>query len=90
MVEFVSALDKKCRARFEHLLDLARRVQMTTHPESRIQESAVADEYDRYKIWSANNGAAHSGVDYKKSLDYRLREALFYKEKVRPHRVPNI
>lgn len=43
----------------------------------------VADEFDKYKLWAANVGAAHSGDLYKISLDYRLREASFYKTQVR-------
>ncbi|KAF2136882.1 uncharacterized protein K452DRAFT_322128 [Aplosporella prunicola CBS 121167] len=42
----------------------------------------VSEEFDKYKLWAGNVGAAHSGKLYKLSLDYRLREATFYKDQV--------
>lgn len=42
----------------------------------------VLDEFDRYKLWAGNVGAAHSKNTYMLSLDYRLREASFYKDLV--------
>jgi hypothetical protein len=38
-------------------------------------------ERDRYQLWARNVGA--SSRKYKFSLDYRLRDALLYKDKVR-------
>jgi hypothetical protein len=40
------------------------------------------DEFDKYKVWAGNVGAAHSRKRYQISLDYRLREASFYKTQV--------
>ena len=40
------------------------------------------DAFDRYKLWAGNVGAIHSGIKYNLSLDYRLREASFYKDQV--------
>ena len=42
----------------------------------------VQDEFDKYKIWAGNVGAAHEGKTSQLSLDYRLREASFYKAQV--------
>ena len=42
----------------------------------------VQDEFDKYKLWAGNVGAAHSGNRYEISLDYRFREASFYKSQV--------
>jgi hypothetical protein len=42
----------------------------------------IAEEFDKYKLWAGNVGAAHCGDSYKISLDYRLREASFYKTQV--------
>lgn len=49
-------------------------------PES--SQLAFLDELDKYEIWSGNLGASHAGRTYKLSLDYRLREATFYKDQV--------
>jgi hypothetical protein len=43
----------------------------------------VLGEFGEYKLWAGNVGAAHSGHYYQISLDYRLREASFYKTQVR-------
>ena len=40
------------------------------------------DAFDRYKLWAGNVGAMHSGSKYTMSLDYRLREASFYRQQV--------
>ncbi|KAH6852587.1 hypothetical protein B0T12DRAFT_185745 [Alternaria alternata] len=40
------------------------------------------DVFDRYKLWAGNVGAIHGTNKYKLSLDYRLREASFYKSQV--------
>jgi CheY-like chemotaxis protein len=42
----------------------------------------VQDEFDRYIVWAKNVGAPFRGSDYKRSLDYRLREAASHKEAV--------
>lgn len=51
----------------------------TSHP---LLETDVQDEFDKYSMWAGNVGAAFSGQNYRRSLDYRLREASFYKEQV--------
>lgn len=43
----------------------------------------LQEEFDKYKIWAGNVGAAHFGKRYEISLDYRLREASFFKDQVR-------
>jgi hypothetical protein len=43
--------------------------------------SVVQDEYGRFKIWSGNVGA-HQESAIRTSLDYRLRDARFYKDKI--------
>lgn len=73
MEEFISSQDRKCRQAFHALLISPLDAEHRTH---------VIDEFDRYKIWAANFGAAHSGPNYQKSLDYRLRKAPAYKEQI--------
>lgn len=46
-----------------------------------ISPSDVVFQFDRYKLWAGNVGAPHHGKNYNISLDYRLREASFYKDK---------
>lgn len=70
MEHFISAQDRQCRLAFDKVL------------ESSSQDLKVRDQYDRYKIWAANTGAGHTGQAYKKSLDYRLREAHQYRHQV--------
>ena len=41
------------------------------------------DEFTKLKLWAGNVGAARTGRDYQLSLDYRLREASFFKDQVR-------
>jgi hypothetical protein len=47
-----------------------------------LNVKAIHDAFDKYRLWSGNLGAMHSGEQWKKSLDYRLREASFYKVQV--------
>jgi hypothetical protein len=42
----------------------------------------VQEEFDKYKMWAGNVGAAHSAKSYEISLDYPLREASFLKNLV--------
>jgi hypothetical protein len=48
----------------------------------RSNQNGAQDALDRYKLWAGNVGAMHSGTRYRSSLDYRLREASFYKDQV--------
>jgi len=47
-----------------------------------ISFTDISNEFDRYKLWCSNVGAAHDGPSYRLSLDYRLREAPSYKKQV--------
>lgn len=42
----------------------------------------VHDAFDKYNLWAGNMGAMNSGQRWEMSLDYRLREASFYKVQV--------
>jgi hypothetical protein len=46
------------------------------------RSNEAQDIFDKYKLWAGNVGAIHSMKRYKLSLDYRLREASFYKSQV--------
>ena len=47
-----------------------------------ISFTDVSNEFDRYKLWCSNVGAAHDGPNYRLSLDYRLREAPSHKKQI--------
>jgi hypothetical protein len=40
------------------------------------------NEFDKFRLWAGNVGAIHSGDEYNISLDYRLRESPFYRDRV--------
>ncbi|KAL1631839.1 hypothetical protein SLS56_004201 [Neofusicoccum ribis] len=50
--------------------------------ESTAHHENLQEEFDKYRLWAGNVGATHSGKTYQLSLDYRLREAPFYREQV--------
>lgn len=50
---------------------------------TQISHEIVESEFDKYKLWAANVGAMHHGDRYEISLDYRLRESPFYRDRVR-------
>jgi hypothetical protein len=47
-----------------------------------VSANEVSEKFDQYKLWAGNVGAGHAGQNYRISLDYRLREAPFYKEQI--------
>ncbi len=46
-----------------------------------ISTQGVSKEYGRYKVWAGNVGAIHR-PEKRISLDYRLRDATFYRDQV--------
>jgi hypothetical protein len=68
----------RCIDAFEALLDDVR----AQAAGWRLPEQGIHDVYDKYRLWAGNLGAMHSGQNWKQSLDYRLREASFYKVQV--------
>lgn len=53
-----------------------------TTPASKKPTSNFEDAFDKYNLWAGNMGAMNSGHQYRKSLDYRLREASFFRLQV--------
>jgi hypothetical protein len=80
MAALISEAHARCYFAFEKLIDAIQ------HPVRDFKDQAplndVHEDFDRYKIWAGNVGAAHSGKRYDISLDYRLREASFLKDQV--------
>ena len=78
MAIYISTEHLKC---FELFVRLVEAIPKSDYA-SQIPVKEALVEFDRYRVWSGNIGAGHRGKSYKRSLDYRLREASFYKEKV--------
>jgi len=68
-----------CRVSFK---DLIATLQNPTREFSdQIAEPAVRDEHGRFEVWAGNVGARHAPKS-RVSLDHRLRESSFYRERV--------
>jgi len=80
MPVLISHVHTKCYESFEQLLEALQ------HPArdfaTQFSLTEASEEFDKYKIWAGNVGAAHTGRRYEISLDYRLREASFMKSQV--------
>jgi hypothetical protein len=80
MAVLISEAHSKCYYSFEELIVAIQNP--VRNFDSQLRLSQVQDEFDKYKLWAGNVGAAHWGKRYEISLDYRLREASFYKTQV--------
>jgi len=50
---------------------------------NQLPQEEVLEEFDRYKLWAGNTGAANTGAaNWTISLDFRLQEAEFLKNQV--------
>jgi len=70
----------QCYTAFQSLLEALDRPARDFR--AQLPPKTVDEEFDKYKIWAGNVGAAHRGRRYEISLDYRLREASFIKKQV--------
>ena len=71
----ISDVYAQCHVKFHELVDIIRNYR---HEELK----KFADEFAKLKLWVGNMGAMHSGKIYEISLDYRLKQASFYKAQV--------
>jgi hypothetical protein len=62
--------------------ELLRALAYGSHAREQKALVQIQDDFDRYIVWANNVGAPFRGSDYKRSLDYRLREAGSHKEAV--------
>ncbi|KAF1954595.1 hypothetical protein CC80DRAFT_536757 [Byssothecium circinans] len=69
---------ERCLNEFHYLSGLL----YSSNTSSIAVRADVDEEIDRYKLWAGNVGAHQSGKNYSLSLDYRLREASFYRDRV--------
>ena len=70
----IAALVKSCLLHFNTLV-----TSLNTSSDYRVFSRAVSDASGRFKIWSGNIGAHHTG---RRSLDHRLRDASHLQEHV--------
>jgi hypothetical protein len=78
---------RRCIAGFDELISFL----STNNGAFQVASQALldlSDERNRYAVWALSAGAGHSGRDWKKSLDYRLRVAESYKIQVQPCQIP--
>ncbi|KAL7935837.1 hypothetical protein V8C35DRAFT_298354 [Trichoderma chlorosporum] len=80
MTSTISEAHEKCYLAFENLLSALQQPERDF--EEQLPLKNVQEEFDKYKLWAGNMGAAHSGENYKISLDYRLRDALFIQDQI--------
>lgn len=71
MAKSISASHDECIKVFEELLSLSQSTDVSAD---------IQNEFGRYKVWAGNVGAA--GHTYRISLDYRLKDASFYRDRV--------
>lgn len=80
MARLVSDGHANCYIAFDNLLNALH------HPVRDFQDQLplkiIEEEFDKYKVWAGNTGAPHVGKRYEISLDYRLREASFFKDQL--------
>jgi len=81
MANLISEAHAKCYFAFEDLIEAIKNPVRDFHHQMTLKQ--VEEEFDKYNLWAGNVGAANSGKRYQISLDYRLREASFYKSQVR-------
>ena len=70
---------------FKHHEQCAQKLLRLSEFLSNVSGAAKADvdeETDRYSLWAGNVGANQFGTSHTFSLDYRLREASFYRDQV--------
>ncbi|KAI5805712.1 hypothetical protein EDC01DRAFT_725289 [Geopyxis carbonaria] len=52
------------------------------NPQFKSSLDDALEEIDKYNLWAGNVGAIHSEARYTLSLDYRLREASFFRNQI--------
>jgi hypothetical protein len=76
----LSDVYSRCHDSFETLLETLS--SPVSGLEGQVSKGEVLAEFDRFQLWARSVGAKHSGAKYKYSLDYRLRKAPFYHDRV--------
>jgi len=71
-----------CEKAFEELILAA--TEPTRDFGDQLTLPSIKEEYGRFKVWRGNVGAQHHS-SRRISLDYRLRESKFYRDKIVHH-----
>jgi hypothetical protein len=79
MEQYLSTVYSQCAHHFEQLLSSLQADQSPARDNLAYIE-ALSSAWSRFRVWAENVGAAHSGKEHEKSLDYRLRYAAAYKD----------
>lgn len=80
MEPLISEAYAQCHSKFQELINIICEDSYATSGQEELKQ--VGDEFAKFKLWAGNLGAAHSGKTYEISLDYRLKQASFYKHQV--------
>lgn len=78
MIVFISDRHLQLARSFDEVK--AEFLQMPATFNDQISVKDILNDLDRYKVWAENVGASQHGGNYKLSLDYRFREAPFYRD----------
>lgn len=78
----ISDVHAQCFSSFETLISAIKKPVRDFRDQTPSMLEHVQESFDKYNLWAGNVGAAHAGKRYQISLDYRLREAPFYKTQV--------
>lgn len=88
----ISKVYAQCHSKFRKLIEAICEHSLATGRQEDLKQ--IEDEFAKFKLWAGNLGASHSGKTYEISLDYRLKEASFYKHQVSVSRLillaPNV
>ncbi|KAE9375902.1 hypothetical protein N431DRAFT_481107 [Stipitochalara longipes BDJ] len=84
MDRLISTQHSKCYTSFQGLTDWLERQSFDFGEGERCGPARreVQEQLIKYRVWAGNVGAFHTGPRYRMSLDYRLREAPFYKDQI--------
>jgi hypothetical protein len=85
MTVYISDHHRQLTESFNELKD---ELQTPTRFEDQLSGNEILNEFDRYRVWADNVGAAQYGSNYSLSLDYRFREAPFYRDQASKTMIP--
>lgn len=81
----ISEAYAQCHSRFQELIDAICDHSLATGKQEELKQTE--DDFAKLKLWAGNLGASHSGKTYEISLDYRLKQASFFKHQVSTSRI---
>lgn len=79
MVSSIYESQERCRSSFEGLIDILKNPARDYGDQ--IPPKGVANEFSRFKVWAGSLGARQN-PQRRISLDYRLRDSTYYRDRV--------